>query len=274
MAEISWIKLKTTMFDDEKIRLIQAVPESDAIIVIWIRLLVLAGKTNDDGLIYIQRNMPYTEEMLSTLFDKNVNTVRLALQTLASFNMIDLTADGLIAITNWEKHQNVDGMEQIRLKNAERNKRYRERKKQLELTDSVISRVTSRDGTDIDKELDIDKDKERDKEHIPYSKIIDYLNEKTNKRYKVTQKWKDLIKARWNESQREDDFKKVIDVKTQQWIESSEMNKYLRPQTLFGNKFDEYLNEYRPTIASTRLNEIEETQRRLREVYGDDYQNE
>lgn len=274
MAEISWIKLKTTMFDDEKVRLIQAVPESDAIIVIWIRLLVLAGKTNDDGLIYIQRNMPYTEEMLSTLFDKNVNTVRLALQTLASFNMIDLTADGLIAITNWEKHQNVDGMEQIRLKNAERNKRYRERKKQLELTDSVISRVTSRDGTDIDKELDIDIDKERDKEHIPYSKIIDYLNEKTNKRYKVTQKWKDLIKARWNEGQREDDFKKVIDVKTQQWIESSEMNKYLRPQTLFGNKFDEYLNEYRPTNASARLNEVEETQRRLREVYGDDYQNE
>ena len=109
---------------------------------------------------------------------------------------------------------------------------------------------------------------------IPYSKIIDYLNDRTNKRYKVTQKWKDLIKARWNEGQREDDFKKVIDVKTQQWIESSEMNKYLRPQTLFGNKFDEYLNEYRPTIASTRLNEVEETQRRLREVYGDDYQNE
>ena len=70
MAEISWIKLKTTMFDDEKIRLIQSVPESDAILVIWIRLLVLAGKTNDDGLIYIQRNMPYSEEMLATLFGK------------------------------------------------------------------------------------------------------------------------------------------------------------------------------------------------------------
>ncbi|WP_179206379.1 phage replisome organizer N-terminal domain-containing protein, partial [Carnobacterium maltaromaticum] len=109
MAEISWIKLKTTMFDDEKIRLIQSVPESDAILVIWIRLLVLAGKTNDDGLIYIQRNMPYSEEMLATLFGKNVNTVRLALTTLANFNMIDLTTDGLIAVTNWEKHQNVEG---------------------------------------------------------------------------------------------------------------------------------------------------------------------
>lgn len=113
MAEISWIKLKTTMFDDEKIRLIQAVPESDAILVIWIRLLVLAGKTNDDGLIYIQRNMPYSEEMLSTLFSKPVNVVRLALTTLEKFNMIDLNTDGSIAITNWEKHQNVEGMEQV-----------------------------------------------------------------------------------------------------------------------------------------------------------------
>ncbi|HFD6939700.1 phage replisome organizer N-terminal domain-containing protein, partial [Enterococcus faecalis] len=78
MAEISWIKLKTTMFDDEKIKLIQSMPEADAILVIWIRLLVLAGKTNDEGLIYIQRNMPYTEEMLATLFSKPVNVVRLA----------------------------------------------------------------------------------------------------------------------------------------------------------------------------------------------------
>jgi predicted phage replisome organizer/uncharacterized phage protein (TIGR02220 family) len=265
MAEISWIKLKTTMFDDEKVRLIQAVPESDAIIVIWIRLLVLAGKTNDDGLIYIQRNMPYTEEMLSTLFDKNVNTVRLALQTLASFNMIDLTADGLIAITNWEKHQNVDGMEQIRLKNAERNKRYRERKKQLELTDNVISRVTSRDGTDIDKELD--KERDIDKEKIPYTDIIKYLNNKTSKSFKVTQKWKDLIKARWNEGQRLDDFKKVIDVKTGQWINNQEMNKYLRPATLFGNKFDDYLNEYRPQISSSISDEIAESQRKIAEAY-------
>ena len=46
--------------------------------------------------------MPYTEEMLATLFGKNVNTVRLALKTLAGFNMIDLNNDGLIAISNWE----------------------------------------------------------------------------------------------------------------------------------------------------------------------------
>lgn len=169
MAEISWIKLKTTMFDDEKIKLIQSMPEADAILVIWIRLLVLAGKTNDEGLIYIQRNMPYTEEMLATLFSKPVNVVRLALMTLQQFNMIDLNEDGLIAIENWDKHQNIEGMEKVRLKNAERVRKHRERKKQQALEDknsgNVTCNVTVTDcnGTDkdIDKEIEIDIDKDK-----------------------------------------------------------------------------------------------------------------
>lgn len=263
MAEISWIKLKTTMFDDEKIRLIQAVPESDAILVIWIRLLVLAGKTNDDGLIYIQRNMPYSEEMLATLFGKNVNTVRLALTTLASFNMIDLSNDGLIAISNWEKHQNVEGMEKVREQNRLRAKKHYEKKKNSNV--SLTLDITQPNATDIDKELD--KERDIDKEKIPYSDIIKYLNEATSKSFKVTQKWKDLIKARWNEGQRLDDFKKVIDVKTNQWLNNQDMNKYLRPATLFGNKFDDYLNEYRPQVNSSISDEIAESQRRLLEAY-------
>ncbi len=178
MAEISWIKLKTTMFDDEKIKLIQSMPEADAILVIWIRLLVLAGKTNDEGLIYIQRNMPYTEEMLATLFSKPVNVVRLALMTLQQFNMIDLNEDGLIAIENWDKHQNIEGMEKVRLKNAERVRKHRERKKQQALEDknsgNVTCNVTVTDcnGTDkdIDKEIDIDIDKKnRSKTSCKYS---------------------------------------------------------------------------------------------------------
>lgn len=263
MAEISWIKLKTTMFDDEKIRLIQAVPESDAILVIWIRLLVLAGKTNDDGLIYIQRNMPYSEEMLATLFGKNVNTVRLALTTLASFNMIDLSNDGLIAISNWEKHQNVEGMEKVREQNRLRAKKHYEKKKNSNVR--LTLDITQPNATDIDKELD--KERDIDKEKIPYSDIIKYLNEATSKSFKVTQKWKDLIKARWNEGQRLDDFKKVIDVKTNQWLNNQDMNKYLRPATLFGNKFDDYLNEYRPQVNSSISDEIAESQRRLLEAY-------
>ncbi|MGG5316426.1 phage replisome organizer N-terminal domain-containing protein [Enterococcus sp. AZ072] len=185
MAEISWIKLKTTMFDDEKIRLIQAVPEADAILVIWIRLLVLAGKTNDEGLIYIQRNMPYTEEMLSTLFGKPVNTVRLALTTLGNFNMIDLNGDGSIAITNWEKHQNIEGMEKVREQNRLRKQKQREKKK---LLGDVTGQSRDSHATDIDIDIDIDKDikdsrKSRKRvygEDSPYLNLAHYLYKKIN----------------------------------------------------------------------------------------------
>lgn len=200
MSEISWIKLKTTMFDDEKIRLIQAVPESDSILVIWIRLLVLAGKTNDDGLIYIQRNMPYSEEMLATLFSKPVNTIRLALQTLANFNMIDLNSDGSIAITNWEKHQNIEGMEKVRYQNRLRKQKQRE--KQRLISDNAGQ---SRDShaTDIDKELDIDIDKE-----------IKDIEKKTKKKPKV-------IRHKYGEYQNvllsDDQLKKLQDEFPSDW---------------------------------------------------------
>lgn len=79
---------------------------------------------------------------------------------------------------------------------------------------------------------------------IPYKDIVDYLNLKTSKNYKhSTNKTKSLITARWNEGFALDDFKKVIDNKTTEWLNDSKMSKYLRPETLFGNKFEGYLNE-------------------------------
>lgn len=146
------------MFDDEKIRLVEAMPEADSILLIWIRLLVLAGKTNDDGLIYIQRNMPYSTEMLATLFGRKKSVVQLAINTLAKFGMIDVNSDGLISIKNWEKHQNINGMEKVRKLTAERNKRYRERLKSKQIESDVS--VTSRDATESDTESDSESDTE------------------------------------------------------------------------------------------------------------------
>lgn len=83
-----------------------------------------------------------------------------------------------------------------------------------------------------------------EQDDVPYKEIVDYLNLKTSKSYKhSTSKTKSLIKARWNEGFRVDDFKKVIDNKCFEWIGNPGMAKYLRPETLFGNKFEGYLNE-------------------------------
>ena len=138
------------MFDDEKIKLIRSLPEGNTIIIVWIQLLSVAGKTNDDGMIYIGRNLAYSDEMLSTIFDHPLSTIRLALRTLEDFELIETNPDGIIRISNWEKHQNVEGMEHVRKLNAERNKRYRERKKQqlIEQEKERDVSVTSRDATE------------------------------------------------------------------------------------------------------------------------------
>ena len=76
MADVKWIALATNMFDDEKIALIEAMPDADAIIVIWLKMLTLAGKLNNGGVLMMSNGLPYTDEMLSTLFHRPLNTVR------------------------------------------------------------------------------------------------------------------------------------------------------------------------------------------------------
>ena len=249
MSEITWIKLKTDMFENDKIKLIEALPAADTIIVIWVKLLAAAGKANLNGYIMLTENIPMNTEEMATIFNRDINTVRLALQTFQRYGMIEVEGEA-VRIKNWEVHQNIDGMERVRLQNRERKRKQREKEKQLQL-----GHVTSRDShaTDIDKELDIDIEKEIDKEKkdivpdksdtIPYASILDYLNEKANTAYRATSKaTQQLIKARFSEGFTEHDFYKVIDNKTTTWL-NTDFAKYLRPQTLFGTKFEGYLNE-------------------------------
>lgn len=95
MAEINWIKLRVDMFDDDKIKIIQSMPEGDAILVVWIRILALAGKCNAKGLVLIEDEFPYSDEMLATIFNKPLATVRLALTTFEKFHMIERTEKGI-----------------------------------------------------------------------------------------------------------------------------------------------------------------------------------
>ncbi|MDA2087589.1 phage replisome organizer N-terminal domain-containing protein [Bacillus thuringiensis] len=276
MAEVKWIKLSTSMFEDEKIRLIESMPEADTLLIIWIRLLAQAGKTNASGYIFLSKNIPYSDEMLATLFNRPIATVRLALQTFQQFGMIEITEDQYICISNWEKHQNVDGLERVKQLNAERNRKYRERKKQQQLSlenkgNENDVRMTSRDGTDIEEDKELDKEKELEiintsssdesdtKVPIPYQEILEYLNEKAEKNFNhKAESHRKLIRARWNEGYTVENFKTVIDNKVSQWLgefdrEGKPLNQYLRPSTLFAQKhFDNYLNE---TVSKPQSNQ-------------------
>ncbi len=91
-------------------------------------------------------------------------------------------------------------------------------------------------------------------ETIPYVEIIDYLNKTCVKNYKhKNQTCREKIRARWNEGFRLDDFKRVIDIKASEWLHDENMNKYLRPDTLFGSKFEIYLNSNVPKKQSSEF---------------------
>ena len=116
---------------------------------------------------------------------------------------------------------------------------------QIEQYNKTINRTEE----DIDKlsssEPNSDPEPEKQKsQKIPYEKIIDYLNRKTNSHYRPTSKaTKRLIKARYNEGFTDADFKTVIDKKCTEWLQDANMAQYLRPETLFGTKFEAYLNQ-------------------------------
>ena len=238
------------MFDDEKIRLIESMPEADTILIIWVRLLVLAGKTNDDGQIYVQPDMPYTIEMLSTLFAKKINVVRLAIETLRKFNLIEMQENGTLVITNWEKHQNVDGMDKVKKLRAERNRRYRERKKLEQKEDvSQDASVTSRDATDTDSDTDTEEhtslsSKDDSKGSIDFKKFIQWFNQKTGKRFKDVESNRKIIRTRIKEGYTKQDLALVTEFKVKQWKDDPKMNQYLRITTIFApGHFANYLNE-------------------------------
>ena len=110
MAEVKWIKIVTDIFDDEKILLIESMPDADAVLCIWFKVLCLAGKVGTSGVLMLNSRIAFTDEMIATIFRRPVNTVRMSLKIFESFGMIEIV-EGAITIPNWSKHQNMDAIE-------------------------------------------------------------------------------------------------------------------------------------------------------------------
>lgn len=216
MAEVKWIKITTDMFDNRKIKHLRKMPEGNNIVLIWVMLLTMAGRCNAGGMIFLTENIPYTTKMLADELDFDERIIQLALKVLSEFGMV-VYDDNSFAISNWEEHQNVDGMERIREQNRIRKQKQREREKMLALVDSSVTcHVTSHQchATDIDIDKDIDiynnisfiTEKEsntkvlpKKNENINYQEIVDKYNEicvSLSKVKKISNARKKAINAR------------------------------------------------------------------------------
>ncbi|MCY6372235.1 conserved phage C-terminal domain-containing protein [Clostridium ganghwense] len=163
--------------------------------------------------------------------EPNPKTIKRVCEWMIKKNMISINHGignrqyTLITIVNWELYQNYI---------YQGNSKETQRKQSL----------------DINK-----KNKECIKNNIPYFEIIDYLNKRINSNYKHNSKLTcKCINARWKDGYRLNDFKKVIDIKVEEWLGEEKMAKYLRPDTLFGSKFEIYLNQTEVKVNEKKIN--------------------
>ena len=161
MSDIKWIHLDVNMPNDEKIKIIKAMPDNYPLLWAWVQLLCLAGKTNAQGYIYINEMTPYNEEQLASVLDLPLNTTRLALGTFQNLGMIESDGNGHLLVLNFPKWNNLEALEKLRITHNERQQRYRERQKVLLLSNGDPSRdvtVTGIRGGGGGEEEDKEKD--------------------------------------------------------------------------------------------------------------------
>lgn len=156
MSDVKWIKIVTDIFDDEKILLIETLPEADSIIVIWFKILCLAGKQNNSGVFMMNGRMPYNEKMFATIFRRKEATVQLALKTFEEFGMIEII-EGAVTIPNWGKHQNFDKIETKNAYMKEYMRTYRSNQKLIAI--ETNSKTNSK--TNVSEAEEIREDKNR-----------------------------------------------------------------------------------------------------------------
>lgn len=243
-SEVKWIKITVDMFCNRKIRHLRRLPEGDSIVLIWVMLLTMAGRCNSGGLIFLTENIPYTPKMLADELDFEESTVQLALNALSTLGMVCIDENSL-CIPGWEEYQNIDGLEKLKEQNRIRQKKWYDKKK-LSPNVSLTLGLTQPNATD----------KEEDKEEEPIDtmsgkpdgfaencrEIVEYLNRKagTNYRYS-TDATQTKIRARLKEGFSKEDFFAVIDHRCAEWKTDERMSRFLRPETLFGTKFEGYL---------------------------------
>lgn len=187
MSDVKWIKITTDIFDDEKVLLIESLPEADSIIVIWFKLLCLAGKMNNSGVFMLNDNLAYTDKMLSTIFRRKEATVKLALETFERFGMVQIVND-VITIPNWGKHQNLDKIEKKTEYQRTYMRNYREKQKLI--TSGANSKTNSKSNCktnsntnvssldkDIEKDIDIKREREEERDiSDAFNQIVDLYN--------------------------------------------------------------------------------------------------
>lgn len=268
-----YLRLKENFFDSDELKILESMGDGYLYSNILLKLYLRSLK--NDGKLVVNDRIPYNAEMLASVTGHQIGTVKQALSIFKDLGLIDVLENGAIYMLDIQNFIGKGSSE------ADRKREYRQRiETDRTNVQTNLRQISEKSPPEIEKELekeieikDIHSPAKQDNTPKKVYEIIDYLNLKTGKSYKhTTKKTQSLIKARLNERFTVDDFKKVIDNMCAKWI-GTKWEEFLRPNTLFAGKFDDYLNQT-PTKSETReridnvnalLKQYEEEERRTNE---------
>ena len=265
MNKVAWLKIPTDFFEKPTVKRMISEKNGDKAVLLLILLNIYAGETNDNGLVYLTEKISYEARDFAAALHQAVITVKNSLQLLEKYGEIEIYEDGKILVTAFSEEQNIDALDKYKEQNRNRMRKWREKKKN-QLKESDVT-VTNCHCIEVEKEVevetDIEKEEEKDKETEKeaevkkeerkeedisskplYFRVINYLNFLTDKNFDPeNENYKTLIKGWESKGYGMSDFKRVIRNKHYVWKNEDKTRAWLRPQTLFGDKFETYLNE-------------------------------
>lgn len=265
-----WLKVDKKFFDNLFIKRLKNMPGGYTMTVIYIRLML--ESLEDDCILYYEGYFDSLVQELALKLDVSEDDINMTVAYFTKCGLIQIDDDGHATLsqakamveseTNWAKYkreQRKNSQDLPKLENVQNKKtisnscpteieienRVNSKSNNLYLDNILSGNPDYNFPTWLEETAIKDLEKTKHKElWIP----IAYLNQVANKRYKFVDKTKRLLLARFKEGYTLEDFKQVIDIKTAEWKDSPEFSKYLRPETLFGSKFDGYLNQKPKTI--------------------------
>ena len=279
-----WLKVDKKFFDNLFIKRLKQMPGGYTMTVIYIRLML--ESLEDDCILYYEGYFDNLVQELALKLDVSEDDINMTVAYFTKCGLIQIDDDGHATLsqakamveseTNWAKYkrdqrknsQNLPKLENVQNKKTISNSCPTEKEIEIEIDKELELELELK----LDKEYIVEqnspteqsseyifpewldensiKDLEKTKNKELWIPIV-YLNQVANKRYKFVDKTKKFLLARFNEGYTLEDFKQVIDVKTEEWKDNPEFFKYLRPETLFGSKFDSYLNQ-KPKISKSK----------------------
>jgi len=265
-----WLKVDKKFFDNLFIKRLKNMPGGYTMTVIYIRLML--ESLEDDCILYYEGYFDNLVQELALKLDVSEDDINMTVAYFTKCGLIQIDDDGHATLsqakamveseTNWAKYkreqrknsQDLPKLDNVQNKKTlsnscpteiEKENRVNSKSNNLYLDNILSGNPDYNFSTWLEETAIKDLEKTKHKElWIP----IAYLNQVANKRYKFVDKTKRLLLARFKEGYTLEDFKQVIDIKTAEWKDSPEFSKYLRPETLFGSKFDGYLNQKPKTI--------------------------